>query len=117
MQQPTTNKRPIIFKQFKVPTHKEDMVTTPFMFNKWVATPDTTWVTPVNIFYTRVFGGAVVAEQEFMAKMQGIRWAGWGWCWQGGCMSMLAMRVAPPHMSDSFKWVCLHLPVQQEGQL
>lgn len=73
MQQPTPLKKPIIFKQFKVPTHKEDIVTTPFIFNKWVASPDTTWVTPANIFYTRVLGGALVAEEVFMAKMNEIR--------------------------------------------
>jgi hypothetical protein len=50
MQTPNLQKKPIIFKQFKMPTPKEDMVTTPFLFNKWVGKADTTWVTPANIF-------------------------------------------------------------------
>lgn len=73
MQQPPIIQKTIIFKQYKVPTHKEDMVTTPFIFNKWVTKPDTTWVTPATIFYTRVLGGALVAEEEFMAKMKEIK--------------------------------------------
>lgn len=118
MQQPTTNNRPIILKQFKVPTHKEDLVTTPFIFNKWVSSPDTTWVTPVNIFYTRVFGGALVAEQEFMAKMEDIRWArrvGWGG-WMD-CITMHAMRVLEtPHMPHAH-WFANSMLVQQEVHL
>ena len=73
MQQATTIKKTIIFKEYKVPTHKEDMVTTPFIYNQWVPKPDTTWVTPANIFYTRVLGGALVSEDVFMAKMNEIR--------------------------------------------
>jgi hypothetical protein len=73
MQAPSIQNKPIIFKQFKMPTPKEDMVTTPFIFNKWVAKADTTWVTPANIFYMKVLGGALVAEQEFMTKMKEIR--------------------------------------------
>jgi hypothetical protein len=73
MQTPTTQKKPIIFKQYKMPTPKEDMVTTPFLFNKWVPKADTTWVTPANIFYMKVLGGALVTEEEFMAKMKEIR--------------------------------------------
>jgi len=73
MEQATSTKKTIIFREFKVPTHKDDMVTTPFIFNKWVSKPDSTWATPSTIFYSRVFGGALVAEEEFMAKMKEIR--------------------------------------------
>ena len=73
MQQPSKTKFPIIFKHFKMPTPKEDMVTTPFIYNKWVPKPDTTWVTPANIFYMKVLGGALVTEEDFMAKMKDIR--------------------------------------------
>ncbi len=78
MQTPTTQKKPIIFKHYKMPTPKEDLVTTPFLFNKWVAKADSTWVTPANIFYMKVLGGALVTEGEFMAKMKDIRCLGGG---------------------------------------
>lgn len=73
MQQPTPTKKPIKFIEFKVPTPKGDMVTTPFIFNKWVPTPDSTWVTPATIFYTRVLGGAIVSEAKFMDNLQEMR--------------------------------------------
>ena len=73
MHEPSPTKKPIIFKPIKVPTHKGDLVTTPFIFNKWVANQDTTWVTAATIFYTRVFGGALVEEREFMEVMHRIR--------------------------------------------
>jgi hypothetical protein len=70
MQQATSTKGSITFKEFKVPTHKDDIITNPFMFfNK----KDTTWATRAKIFYTRVLGGAIMEESKFMKYMECIR--------------------------------------------
>jgi hypothetical protein len=50
----TPVKRTIFFKQFKVACPRDDVATIPLFHNKWVPTPDTTWVTPATMFYNKV---------------------------------------------------------------
>lgn len=56
----TPVKRTIYFKQFKVHCPKDDQATIPLFHNRWVATPDTTWVTPADMFHKKVRGTSVL---------------------------------------------------------
>jgi hypothetical protein len=69
----TPVKRTILFKQFKVTCPREDTATIPLFHNKWVSTPDSTWVTPSTMFYQKVLGEGIMLEDEYKLEVEGLQ--------------------------------------------
>lgn len=65
-------KKPIIFKQAKVVGPRDDQVTIPLIHNKWISTPDTTWVTPAIMFHKKVLGDGIIDEDTFIKRLEGL---------------------------------------------
>lgn len=42
------------YRQFKVHCLRDDQATIPLLCNDWLPTPDTAWVTPAALFWSKV---------------------------------------------------------------
>lgn len=57
MEVPTS--RNTLYKQFKVHCPMDDQATIPLLYNDWLPTPDTSWVTPAALFWRKVRGAHI----------------------------------------------------------
>ncbi|KAL4855398.1 hypothetical protein ACK3TF_003947 [Chlorella vulgaris] len=60
------------YMQFKVHCLRDDQATIPLLCNDWLPTPDTAWVTPAALFWSKVMGEGIIGYGPFQQVVGGL---------------------------------------------
>ncbi|KAL4855767.1 hypothetical protein ACK3TF_003839 [Chlorella vulgaris] len=60
------------YRQFKVHCLRDDQATIPLLCNDWLPTPDTAWVTPAALFWSKVMGEGIIGYGPFQQVVGGL---------------------------------------------